>query len=604
MSNKNDSNMMIRYSDVLKDYMKASNVDYAYMLTGNWGCGKTFFLRHMLKKDFETENYKIVHVSLYGKDSIEQVNMAVLSQLSSFSSIAASIKGKIKKSTDSGYTNFYIATASLISDLYFWERLGNCDKKHNILFIFDDVERCKKDIVIDLFGAIHTSYSEKGHHVLFVADENKLIDYDGKYKERKEKIIRTTIEFKYLNFPKMIEDLINLRPDTPSYSLLKEKHDNLLDFVEYVKSIDNLRTWICAFDYYDYVCEKCVYDNSYPHILTLFIIILISTHYIKTNLDVLEGDVSRLKEKLKKDFNIEYVDLSLYGRDFKITYQEHYLYKFSRISSLLNYIKTGYLDVTETVNAMENNFPVGSASEIAFSKIHDYHSLSKEELHDCLLDIENGIDNCEYALERLVSISRFFEILDRDGYLILYGKVFVDYRTFISSSITKLDKEKVKSFYDPDIRGESDYQRYKKKPNYLEPLLDTLHNKYFNPNKNKEEFVEVFSKIGDYTYSELPYVVKNEMFKKINEYDLFDRFLSFRCSDIERICSYIEIIIRQNKDYSFFVSEIEPMEKLKGYIESNLGSIPSNKKKIELECLVRVLSYSIKKISNTQIEVI
>ena len=38
---------------VIKDYIKTKNTDYAVMVSGGWGCGKTFFWNNTLKQVIE-----------------------------------------------------------------------------------------------------------------------------------------------------------------------------------------------------------------------------------------------------------------------------------------------------------------------------------------------------------------------------------------------------------------------------------------------------------------------------------------------------------------------------------------------------------------------
>lgn len=46
------------------------------MLTGQWGCGKTYLIEHELAKELGDE-YTIIRVSLFGESSIESINRKV-----------------------------------------------------------------------------------------------------------------------------------------------------------------------------------------------------------------------------------------------------------------------------------------------------------------------------------------------------------------------------------------------------------------------------------------------------------------------------------------------------------------------------------------------
>jgi pyridoxine 5'-phosphate synthase PdxJ len=57
-------------------YCKEANFFGALMLTGQWGCGKTYLIEHELVKELGDE-YIIIRVSLFGESSIESINRKV-----------------------------------------------------------------------------------------------------------------------------------------------------------------------------------------------------------------------------------------------------------------------------------------------------------------------------------------------------------------------------------------------------------------------------------------------------------------------------------------------------------------------------------------------
>lgn len=57
-------------------YCKETNFFGALMLTGQWGCGKTYLIEHELAKELGDE-YIIIRVSLFGESSIESINRKV-----------------------------------------------------------------------------------------------------------------------------------------------------------------------------------------------------------------------------------------------------------------------------------------------------------------------------------------------------------------------------------------------------------------------------------------------------------------------------------------------------------------------------------------------
>lgn len=64
----------------LKNYYKTilnfleNRVDYAYLMTGDWGSGKTHFCKNSLSEYLSKKGYNVLVVSLYGKSSIDEIN--------------------------------------------------------------------------------------------------------------------------------------------------------------------------------------------------------------------------------------------------------------------------------------------------------------------------------------------------------------------------------------------------------------------------------------------------------------------------------------------------------------------------------------------------
>lgn len=72
----------------IQDYIKESIYKYAVMIDGNWGCGKTYFIKEKLiniLKD-KNPNKKFIYISLYGLATINDIEQAIyIETLSTFS---------------------------------------------------------------------------------------------------------------------------------------------------------------------------------------------------------------------------------------------------------------------------------------------------------------------------------------------------------------------------------------------------------------------------------------------------------------------------------------------------------------------------------------
>lgn len=60
----------------LKYYCNEKQPVGAIMLTGEWGCGKTYFIENELRKELE-KTHVIIRISLFGLSSIESIKNEV-----------------------------------------------------------------------------------------------------------------------------------------------------------------------------------------------------------------------------------------------------------------------------------------------------------------------------------------------------------------------------------------------------------------------------------------------------------------------------------------------------------------------------------------------
>ena len=60
---------MERLNAIISDYLQVKNTDYALMINGKWGCGKTYYLEHDFKDFIEQQEYPFAS---YNSNSIKE----------------------------------------------------------------------------------------------------------------------------------------------------------------------------------------------------------------------------------------------------------------------------------------------------------------------------------------------------------------------------------------------------------------------------------------------------------------------------------------------------------------------------------------------------
>ena len=210
----------------LKNYCNIENPVGALLLTGEWGCGKTYLIDKILNKELE-ETHIIIRISLFGLANVEELNNSVKSAwIQENGGLTESIvkvskyKEFINKIKNLSSNNIFKDTLGAILSIDFLDfiNIENSINNKKVVLVFDDLERSKLSIQEKL-GTIN-NYCEKYHfNVIVVANEEKLEDKD--YKEFKEKVVQRTVQHRP-NYKEVVEGIVDSLSDSDYKSFLKE----------------------------------------------------------------------------------------------------------------------------------------------------------------------------------------------------------------------------------------------------------------------------------------------------------------------------------------------------------------------------------------------
>ena len=183
----------------IRDYVNNDKANYAVLINGVWGSGKTYLYEHELKKEIlKTENGKSnrkanIYISLYGITSVEQLSKELLiSFLMEVKLRGDKNKKKLNKQMNRAMGIFSKTFSFSINGLSIDIDKGIEEIKNNIQFkdmiiSFDDFERCNIP-VNELFGVINNLVEHCNCKVIILADEDNI----GKM------YANTNVEAKYL----------------------------------------------------------------------------------------------------------------------------------------------------------------------------------------------------------------------------------------------------------------------------------------------------------------------------------------------------------------------------------------------------------------------
>ena len=210
----------------LNGYMMNPDPQYAVLLKGKWGCGKTHFINHWIdayKGNPTTEQVlEPIYVSLYGLSDTKQIttalNRVICPILYGKAAKAGKVLAKIasamvlKHEVDLNYDGISDLSINIgidsLSKFKSNDSLANSKK----LLIFDDLERC--DIPMKkLLGYLNFFVEQCNCHLIVIGDEDKIAEGENKkiFGEFKEKTIGREFEIA-TDIHSALETFVNQTP--------------------------------------------------------------------------------------------------------------------------------------------------------------------------------------------------------------------------------------------------------------------------------------------------------------------------------------------------------------------------------------------------------
>lgn len=247
-------------SQYLNKYITNPDPQYAVMLKGKWGCGKTFFISNWIKeykKGFQKGENTLdpIYVSLYGLNKTSQITKAIdcalhpylYSKGAKFTKELFKIAGKIAFKTSLDWNNDGKEDISLDATLDSFSFLTS-DLNQTIgtkLIVFDDLERCLIDMKL-LLGYINNFVEHGSCHVILVGDETHVRDETKKILvEFKEKTVGREFELE----PDIDTAITHfLTKDIPLSEWLQNQKELITDIFN-ATNCNNLR-----------ILRQCLYD--------------------------------------------------------------------------------------------------------------------------------------------------------------------------------------------------------------------------------------------------------------------------------------------------------------------------------------------------------
>lgn len=172
--------------DVVKGYLEDKKNSYALMLTGEWGCGKTYFVKHALTENLEAgaSRHPVVVASAYGVKDLAELCGAIEAGFISKYAIGRANGEKMSR------RNSLVEFAKDTGVSFLGKKIRDFEKKAGVdlrmaplnavnliigpeaLLVIDDVERCDMGLR-ELLGAVDHLVVGCGKKVVLVCNEDE-----------------------------------------------------------------------------------------------------------------------------------------------------------------------------------------------------------------------------------------------------------------------------------------------------------------------------------------------------------------------------------------------------------------------------------------------
>lgn len=345
----------------LNDYIQIPKPNYAVLIKGDWGCGKSFFIRKWIEsmelskkgkgKDREDDliRLKPIYVSLNGLKSTSQIDESLKREISPL------LHGKIVQGV--GKTIKFLASVAVrynvdinndketeqlvcTLDPKMFLSLDPTKVKGNKLLIFDDIERAELSIK-EILGYINFFVEQVGCHVVMVSDD-KNINEQNVFKSIKEKSIGH--EYKIETETDEALDVFIKEIDSKSKTKI-ESFKTLITRCFQASKVNNLR--ILKQSLYDYkifishlpedILKAIEFENIRKYLLANFIVVY--AEYKSGNL-VMEDYYHKLRSE-----SIIKMNKPEGGKNEKLIATETTLkYQKAGLTESFRVLKEGYVD--------------------------------------------------------------------------------------------------------------------------------------------------------------------------------------------------------------------------------------------------------------------
>ena len=618
------------------DYVRSDYTDYAIMINGEWGSGKTHFWNHKIRKKIESmqlngKKFTTIYMSLYGISNLEEISKKIFIETTQLMDknlrkfMDANEQSTIPEYAKTGIdmANFFGVTQN--GDKVDYADFFSTDDK---VLCFDDLERANVD-VIDILGYINNFVEHDHIKTIIICNEKELstklkssniemktfiatylldkqnelnktdkpmvekiqqkiesvFDKANDYERIKEKLIGETFEYAP-KFDYIINGILMRYENNPDLIRFLRENTRLIISTFERSGTRNLRILKHALADFKKIYEMVSksYPNTSHRVMQTMLIFTIAVSF-----EIKAGKITKDKFVNIKD-NEEYKSIlvssrilmdnrQFYIKEFDNNYYYNFKSEYRFFKFIEYYIRTRIFDMKlfkENMETIRNTIDTENLPGYKRLLTEEYWKISDDEFDKVINSIIEDVKQGNLRLIDNVKIFAYF------SYFVKKDLISYDLKTIKSVFFNGMNLASLKSEYCSNVEEElskiaidEDAEDMEDILNHFNMLNGQLHDKMY-----KEKAEEVFKCIPmkmEQFYEKFDKECMNvPIFKYYDPYQMFQRI---SCASNEDIVLIKEKLANRADKYT---KEIEPemknIKQLKRVIDDYLkGKDPSIK---------------------------
>ncbi len=640
------------------DYIRADYTDYAIMINGEWGSGKTYFWNHKIRSKIESmelngKRYKTIYMSLYGISNLEEISKKIFIETTQL------MDKNLKKYMDNNsrvtipeyaktgldMANFFGVTQN--GDKIDYKEFFSTDDK---VLCFDDLERANVD-VIDILGYINNFVEHDHIKTIIICNEKELstklknsnlemktfiatylLDKEGSlikktdkpmveriqdtieyvfdkandYERIKEKLIGETFEYAP-EFNYIINGILMRYEKYPELIRFLRENTNLIISTFNKSGTRNLRILKHALNDFKKIFDMVnkSYPNTNHRVMQTMLIFTIAISF-----EIKAGKVTKDKF-INIASNEEYKAILVSSRVFMDNRQfyikefdNNYYYNFKAEYRFFKFIEIYVRTRIFNMKTFKENMEI-IINTVDTDKLPGYKRLLTEEYWKITDDqfekiIEEVIEDVKNGRIKPIEIVKLYAYF---SYFIKKGLINFDIKTIKSVFINGLNISSLNATYCSNVEEELDAISIKGATQDMEEMLKYFENvnEALKDKMYREQAEELFKYIPMKMEAFYDKFAKEAMKKPIFKYyDVFQMFQRISCASNEDIVTIKEMLEERARKYTKEIEpEIKNMRKLKQVIDDYIDGKETTIKIVMLEDFSKGLESILKLYNNT-----